>query len=136
MPHMTKDGNLHNIESQFDIKMGPGATLTGEMLWDQSQVRPDKGPKLLVKLAALFSLSENLVIKNAEKMEEVEEAGDEALDKLRTAVAEEHKEQLNERDKEILRLQTQNEKLKEVSQKIEENIKKPDDTTIKSSAEN
>lgn len=104
MPHMTKDGNLHNIESQFDIKMGPGATLTGEMLWDQSQVRPDKGPKLLVKLAALFSLSENLVIKNAEKMEEVEEAGDEALDKLRTAVAEEHKEQLNERDKEILRL--------------------------------
>ena len=36
MPYITKDGNLHNIESQLDIKMGPGATLTGEMLWDQS----------------------------------------------------------------------------------------------------
>lgn len=92
MPHLTKEGNLHNVETQLDIKMGPGATLTGEMLWDQSQVRPDNGPKLLVKLGALFSLSEHLVVKGADEMEKVEEAGNETLEKLRHAVAEEHKD--------------------------------------------
>ena len=49
-------------------------------------------------------------------MEKVEEAGNETLQKLRHAVAEEHKDQLNERDKEILRIKAENEKLKIESQ--------------------
>jgi len=60
------------IETQLDIKMGPGVTLTGEMLWDYSHVRPANGPKLLVKMAALFSLEENLVVRGAEEMAKVE----------------------------------------------------------------
>ena len=57
---MSKDGNLPHIETQFDLSMGPGVTLTGEMLWDYSQVRPPNGPKLCVKLATILSLSETL----------------------------------------------------------------------------
>lgn len=55
---------------------------------------------------------------------------------MRNAVAEEHKDQLNEKDKEILRIRAENDKLKIESDKIEDKIKKPDDSTIKSSAEN
>ena len=60
LPHMSKDGNLPMVETQFDLSMGPGVTLTGEMLWDYSQVRPPNGPKLYVKLATILSLSETL----------------------------------------------------------------------------
>ena len=58
MPHITKEGNLPNIETQVDLKMGPGVSLSGEMLWDYSQVRPVNGPNLLVKMATILSLSE------------------------------------------------------------------------------
>ena len=34
LPNLSKEGNLPNIESQFEIRMGPGVSLTGEMLWD------------------------------------------------------------------------------------------------------
>lgn len=52
--------------------MGPGVTLTGEMLWDYSQVRPPNGPKLYVKLATILSLNETLQVKGTEKMLEDE----------------------------------------------------------------
>ena len=52
--------------------MGPGVTLTGEMLWDYSQVRPANGPKLYVKLATILSLNETLQVKGANKMLEDE----------------------------------------------------------------
>lgn len=51
-------------------------------------------------------------------------------------MAEEHKEALNEKDKEILRIKIENEKLKNESKAIEEKIKKPDEASIKASAEN
>ena len=60
LPHITKEGNLAPVETQFDLGMGPGVTLTGEMLWDYSQVRHPNGPKLYVKLATVLSLSETL----------------------------------------------------------------------------
>ena len=34
IPFISKEGNLPQIETQFDLIMGPGSTLTGEMLWD------------------------------------------------------------------------------------------------------
>lgn len=92
MPHITKEGNLANVETQFDLGMGPGTTLTGEMLWDYSQVRPPNGPKLFVKVATILSLSETLQIRGADKMAEDEKVGDAALENLRNTVAEEHKE--------------------------------------------
>ena len=42
--------------------------------------------------------------------------GDAALEKLRNTVAEEHKEQLNEKDRELLRFKAENEKLKRESE--------------------
>ena len=36
LPYITKEGNLPAVETQFDLSMGPGVTLTGEMLWDYS----------------------------------------------------------------------------------------------------
>lgn len=110
--------------------------MTGELLWDYSQVRAAKGPKLMVKLATILSLSETLQIKGQDKMEEDEKAGDDALERLRNTVAEEHKDQLNERDREIMRIKAENEKLKAESNQIGEKIKKPDEATIKSSQEN
>ena len=104
MMHITKGGNLHNIETQIDVQLGPGSALTGEILWDHRQVRPADGPKLLVKLATIFSLTENLVAENAEARKAEENQGDEALEKLRKAVAEEHKDQLDEKEREILRI--------------------------------
>lgn len=91
MPQITKEGNLPSIESQFDLSMGPGVTLTGEMLWDYSQVRPPNGPKLYVKLATILSLSETLQVKGADRMAEDEKVGDATLENLRNTVAEEHK---------------------------------------------
>ena len=76
--------------TQFDLVMGPGSTLTGEMLWDSSQVRPANGPKLVVKLATVLSESETLQTQVHDAMEEHEKAGDEALENLRNTVAEEH----------------------------------------------
>ena len=102
LPFITKEGNLPNLETQIDLKMGPGVTLTGEMLWDYSQVRPANGPKLLVKMATVLSLQETLVIKNSDEMAKNEAAGDHSLEKLRQSVANEHKDQLNEKDREIL----------------------------------
>ena len=133
---MSKDGNLPHIETQFDLSMGPGVTLTGEMLWDYSQVRPPNGPKLCVKLATILSLSETLQIKGVNKMTEDEKVGDAALEKLRNTVAEEHKDQMNEKDRELLRIKTENEKLRKEQTNIETKILNPDEATIKSSAEN
>ena len=116
--------------------MGPGSTLTGEMLWDQSQIRPANGPKLMIKMAVLFSLEEHIVVKGAAEMDQIEKAGDEQLERLRNAVAEEHQEQMNEKDKEIMRYKAENAKLKTESDKIAEEIKQPNDKTIQSSAEN
>ena len=90
----------------------------------------------MIKMAALFSLDEHLAPPNVKGMQAVEEAGDEQLDRLRNAVAEEHKDQMNEKDREIMRIKAENEKLKLESTKIQEKIKKPDDHSIKSSAEN
>lgn len=133
---MSKDGNLPHIETQFDLSMGPGVTLTGEMLWDYSQVRPPNGPKLCVKLATILSLSETLQLKGVNKMTEDEKVGDAALEKLRNTVAEEHKDQMNEKDRELLRIKTENEKLRKEQTNIETKILNPDEATIKSSAEN
>ena len=131
---MSKEGNLPNFDTQLDLSLGPGSSLTGEILWDQSQVRPANGPKLLVKIAALFSLTENIIMQ--EKMEKDEKAGDDVLNALRNTVEEEHKQQLNEKDREILRIQAENEKLKAEGQKIENKISNPDEDALKQSAEN
>ena len=42
-------------------------------------------------MAALFSLEEHLVVHNQSEMEKTEKEGDDQLEKLRNAVAEEHK---------------------------------------------
>ena len=89
------------MQTQFDLILGPGSTLTGEMLWDYTQL---KGPKLIIKLATNFSTSEVLLHDNQEKFEQDEQAGDEALNRLRDTVAEEHKGQLDEKDREMLRI--------------------------------
>ena len=136
LPPITKEGNLPNLETQLDLKMGPGSTLTGEMLWDQSQVRPANGPKLMIKMAVLFSLEEHIVVQGAAEMDQIEKAGDEQLERLRNAVAEEHQDQMNEKDREIMRIKAENAKLKNESTKIAEEIKQPNDKTITSSAEN
>ena len=69
-------------------------------------------------------------------MQEDEKVGDQALEKLRNTVAEEHKDQLNEKDRELLRIKTENEKLRKEQSNIETKILNPDEATIKSSAEN
>ena len=51
-------------------------------------------------------------------------------------MAEEHKDQLNEKDRELLRIKTENEKLRKEQSNIETKILNPDEATIKSSAEN
>lgn len=63
--------------------MGPGASLTGEMLWDISMVRPANGPRLHVMLATILSTNEQLV----EKVDATEKAGDAILDQIRNDVA-------------------------------------------------
>ena len=103
------------------------------MLWDYSQL---KGPKLVVKLATYYSTSEVLTFKHQEKFEEDEKAGDDALERLRNTVAEEHKEAMDEKDRVILAHMEENERLKQEKIKLEQNMKKPDEATIKSSAEN
>jgi hypothetical protein len=42
---------------QLDLILGPGLTLFGDVLWDQSQVRKDRH-KLFVKMAFVLSASE------------------------------------------------------------------------------
>ncbi len=42
---------------QLDLILGPGLTLFGEVLWDQTQVRKDR-QKLFVKMAFVLSGSE------------------------------------------------------------------------------
>ena len=90
LPHISANGNLPQMVTQFDLVMGPGSTLTGEMLWDSSQVRPANGPKLVVKLATVLSDSETLQNQAHDMMAQNERAGDEALENLRNTVAEEH----------------------------------------------
>ena len=134
IPNMSKDGNLPQIETQFDLKVGPGSTMTGELLWDQSQNKEHE--PLIVKLATYLSLNETLEFRGNEQMEKDELAGDERLAHLRTTVEEEHKHALNEKEREILRIKAENEKLKNQSKNIEDKIKHPDEATIKTSAEN
>ena len=43
---------------------------------------------------------------------------------------------MNERDRELMRIKTENEKLKQEKSQIEKKIEKPDEDAIKSSAEN
>ena len=43
---------------------------------------------------------------------------------------------MNEKDRELLRIKTENEKLKREQEQIDKQIKNPDEATIKSSAEN
>ena len=69
-------------------------------------------------------------------MEKDEEAGDAKLEHLRNTVAEEHKDAMNEKDREILRIKVENEKLKNESKTIENKIKSPDEASIMASAEN
>ena len=71
-------------------------------------VRPEKGPRLHVVLATILSTNEQLV----EKVEATEKAGDAILDQIRNDVAQEHKEQLNQQEQEILRIRIENEKLR------------------------
>ena len=90
----------------------------------------------MIKMAVLFSLEEHIVVQGAAEMDQIEKAGDEQLEKLRNAVAEEHQDQMNEKDREIMRIKAENAKLKNESTKIAEEIKQPNDKTITSSAEN
>ena len=65
------------------MTMGPGAALTGELLWDYSQVKPKDGHKIMVKLSTVLSLSEHLVIKGNDQMEKDEKVADRELDLIR-----------------------------------------------------
>ena len=102
------------------------------MLWDISMVRPANGPRLHVMLATILSTNEQLV----EKVDATEKAGDAILDQIRNDVAQEHKDQMNQQEQEIMRIRVENEKLRKEQKNIETEIKKPNDKTIKSSAEN
>ena len=87
---------------------------------------------LHVMLATILSTNEQLV----EKVDATEKAGDAILDQIRNDVAQEHKDQMNQQEQEIMRIRVENEKLRKEQKNIETEIKKPNDKTIKSSAEN
>lgn len=57
VPQITQNELLHEGEVQLDLILGPGLTLFGEVLWDQTQVRKDR-QKLFVKMAFVLSGSE------------------------------------------------------------------------------
>ena len=48
---------IHEGEVQLDLILGPGLTLFGDVLWDQTQVRKDR-QKLFVKMAFVLCGSE------------------------------------------------------------------------------
>ena len=66
LPYVSPKGRLLEGEIQLDLTMGPGVSATGEVVWDQSQFRT-KDPKLRVKLAAIISQSENIIVKETER---------------------------------------------------------------------
>jgi len=57
VPQITQSEVLHEGEVQLDLILGPGLTLFGEVLWDQTQVRKDR-QKLFVKMAFVLTGSE------------------------------------------------------------------------------
>ena len=57
VPQLTQADLIHEGEVQLDLILGPGLTLFGDMLWDQTQVRKDR-QKLFVKMAFVLSGSE------------------------------------------------------------------------------
>ena len=102
IPKISKEGNLPLIETPLDLKMGPGSTVTGEMLWDQSQNKQNE--PLIVKMATYLSFSEDIELRGKDQMEKDEAAGDAMLQQLRTSVEQEHKRALDEKEREILRI--------------------------------
>ena len=57
VPQLTQADLIHEGEVQLDLILGPGLTLFGDVLWDQTQVRKDR-QKLFVKMAFVLSGSE------------------------------------------------------------------------------
>jgi hypothetical protein len=57
VPQLTQADLIHEGEVQLDLLLGPGLTLFGDVLWDQTQVRKDR-QKLFVKMAFVLSGSE------------------------------------------------------------------------------
>ena len=39
LPYVSPKGNVPESEIQLDLTMGPGISVTGDVVWDQSQVR-------------------------------------------------------------------------------------------------
>jgi len=56
--------NILDEEVQLDLILGPGLTLLGDVLWDQSLVRKER--RLFVKMAIVLTTSEDM-ISEAEK---------------------------------------------------------------------
>ena len=58
VPQLNSAELLHEGEVQLDLILGPGVTLFGDVLWDQTQVRKDR-QKLFVKMAFVISSQED-----------------------------------------------------------------------------
>ena len=96
-------------------------------------MRLANGPKLLVKVGTVFSLKETLKLREAH---ENKRSGNAQVEAMQDAIDEEHEAQLNEKDKEIRRIKAENQRLVHEANTIEDKMKKPDEQTLKSSAEN
>ena len=137
LPYVSPKGKILESEVQLDLTMGPSISITGDVVWDQSQGR-SKDPKLRVKLAAILSTQETLVTKtDARQLEE--ELGGEALSNLRQSAigglgeravqAKQHAEQLS-------KVEGENEKLRQDVEELKKELSKPTEKAIKTSAEN
>ena len=56
---MNNNENIKDEEVQLDLILGPGLTILGDVLWDQTLVRKQK--RLFVKMAVMLTESEDMV---------------------------------------------------------------------------
>ena len=134
LPSVSPKGTILESEVQLDLTMGPSISITGDVVWDQSQGRA-KDPKLRVKLAAIISTKETLATKtDARQLEEA--LGGEALSNLRQSAIGGLDGRAKQQAEQLSKVEGENEKLRQDVEELKKELSKPTEKAIKTSAEN
>ena len=134
LPYVSEGGRIPETDVQLDLTMGPGVSITGDVVWDQSQGRA-KDQKLRVKLTALLSTSETVSAENERARLEAA-LGDEALAGLRQSALGPLDERQQQHDQERGRVEAECDKLRQEVVDLKKAVAQPTEKAIKSSAGN
>lgn len=95
--------------------LGPGLSLLGDVLWDQTLVRKER--RLFVKMAVVLTTSEDM-ISEAEKRKQEQLIIKQAQQKAEKKVRSEQEELKRKQDGELARIKQENDRLREEREKL------------------